>query len=98
MGLFFKERAMSNYSTYDAHTPGAPILGDLSRRQEVILWDHIRGLEELLDYALSHAGDMDKEIVHGFASRIEALRDDLAGGLPSDPRIRPFKFWGPAVT
>jgi hypothetical protein len=98
MGLFFKERAMSNYNTYDAHIPGAPILGDMSKRQAVILWEHVRGLEELLDYALSHAGDMDKEIVHGFTSRIEALRDDLAGGLPHDPRVRLFKFPAPAVT
>jgi hypothetical protein len=74
-------------NTYDAYTTGAPILGDMSKRQAVILWDHIRGLGELLDHVLSCAGDMNKSTLHGFTSRIEALRDDLADGLPRDPRI-----------
>jgi hypothetical protein len=75
----------------------SPVLGDMSKRQAVILWEHVRGLGELLDYALSCGESMDKDTLHGLTSRIEALRDDLAEGLPPDPRIVPF-VRGPAVT
>jgi hypothetical protein len=71
-------------------TDRPPILGDLSKRQAVVLREYIGYLDELLDYALSCAGDMNKSILYGFTSRIEALRDDLVDELPPGPRIIPF--------
>jgi hypothetical protein len=59
--------------------------------QVVFLWEYIRFVEELYAYTLSHAEDMDTGTLHGFTSRIEALRDDLAAELPLDPRIIPFR-------
>jgi hypothetical protein len=74
---------------------GSPLAG-LPDYQAVVLWDYIKYLDELLDYALSCAGDMDAGTLHGLTSRIGALRGGLAGGLPPDPRLLPFAR-GPAV-
>jgi hypothetical protein len=50
------------------------------------VWEHIRGLEELLDYTRDMARSIDPSILYGLTSRLEALRDDLADELPPDPR------------
>jgi hypothetical protein len=71
-------------------TDRAPILAGLPDYQAVVLWDYVGYLDELLEYALSCTGDMDKSTLHGFSSRIEALRDDLVDELPPGPRVLPF--------
>jgi hypothetical protein len=58
--------------------------------QAVFLWEYIRFVDELYAYTLGHAESLDVWVLHGFTSRIEALRDDLAAELPPDPRIIPF--------
>ncbi|MDR1287112.1 MAG: hypothetical protein LBK08_05850 [Treponema sp.] len=59
--------------------------------QAVFLWEFVRFLEELHGYTLSHAGNMDNGTLHGFTSRIGAMRDDLIDELPTDPRVIPFR-------
>jgi hypothetical protein len=62
------------------------IFADASDCQAVFFWEYIRFIDELYDYTLSHAENLDTGTLHGFTSRIEALRDDLAVELPPDPR------------
>ncbi|MDR0587278.1 MAG: hypothetical protein LBG26_08570 [Treponema sp.] len=67
-----------------------PIFADAPDFQVVFLSEYLRAVEELHRYALTLAGRMTPCVFHGFTSRIEALRDELAGQLPPDPRFIPF--------
>jgi hypothetical protein len=62
------------------------LLRGISDPAAVFLWELVRFLDELHEYALSEAKDMNPEVLHGFTSRIEAIRDDLVDELPPDPR------------
>jgi hypothetical protein len=63
------------------------ILADIPDYQAVFLWEYVHFLNELFDYALNSGGSIDAGTLHGFTSRIMALRDDLADELPPDPRM-----------
>jgi hypothetical protein len=63
-----------------------PLLDRIPDYQAVFFWEYVRYLEDLHSYALSQTGRMDESILHGFTSRITALRDDLVDELPPDPR------------
>jgi hypothetical protein len=77
-----------------------PILDGMADHQAIFLWDYVRFMEELLGYAMKQARSMDADTLHGFTTRIEALRDDLVDGLPPDPRAlaparEPLRFPSP---
>jgi hypothetical protein len=67
-----------------------PIFADAPDYQAVFLHEYVRFIDELYGYTLARSGSMDAETLYGLTSRVEALRDDLAGQLPPDPRFIPF--------
>jgi hypothetical protein len=62
------------------------ILEGFKDYQMAFLRDYLGFVEELRGYVLEQAGSMDADTLHGLTTRIEALRNDLADGLPPDPR------------